>query len=242
MGMPVTVEIVDEPAKAEITEELFRYFAAVDERFSTYKDTSEIMRINRGEIGEDYYSPEMSEVFALAELTKRQTHGYFDIKKPNGAFDPSGIVKGWAIRHAAGILLNNNYKNFYIDAGGDIQSHGKNVNGKEWRVGIRNPFNREEIIKVIYPRGQGVATSGTYVRGQHIYNPHRPEERLTDIVSTTVIGPDVLEADRFATGAFAMGREGINFIERLSAFEGYAIDAAGVATMTTGFEAYTKTL
>jgi thiamine biosynthesis lipoprotein len=58
-------------------------------------------------------------------------------------------------------------------------------------------------------------------------------------VSITVIGPDVLEADRFATAAFAMGKGGIAFIENLPGFEGYAIDAQGIATMTSGFGAYT---
>ena len=75
---------------------------------------------------------------------------------------------------------------------------------------------------------------------QHIYNPHAPEQALGDIVSLTIIGPDVLEADRFATGAFAMGADGIQFIERQAGLEGYAIDAAGIATMTSGFGAFVR--
>ena len=87
-------------------------------------------------------------------------------------------------------------------------------------------------------QGRGVATSGSYVRGQHIYDPFRPAQRLDDIVSLTVVGADVLEADRFATAAFAMGRAGIYFIDERRDLEGYAIDAAGVATKTSGFERY----
>jgi thiamine biosynthesis lipoprotein len=117
--------------------------------------------------------------------------------------------------------------------------NGTNAEGKEWSVGIRNPFNIQEIVKVVYPRGEGIATSGSYIRGDHIYNPHKPEEKIKEIVSITVIGPDVLEADRFATAAFAMGRQGIEFIEQLKGFEGYAINAEGIATMTNGFGAYT---
>ena len=88
--------------------------------------------------------------------------------------------------------------------------------------------------------GKGIATSGSYLRGQHIYNPHLPEKKLTEIVSFTVIGENILEADRFATAAFAMGKEGINFIEQLPHFEGYAIDSNGMATFTSNFELYTK--
>ena len=126
-----------------------------------------------------------------------------------------------------------------VNAGGDSASSGVNAKGEAWSVGIRNPFKREEIVKVLYPHGRGVATSGSYIRGAHIYNPHAPEEELRDITSLTVVGPDVLEADRYATAAFAMGRNGIAFIERQPGLEGYAIDANGIATMTSGFAALT---
>jgi len=117
---------------------------------------------------------------------------------------------------------------------------GRNAGGTEWSVGIRNPFNPEEIVKVIHPRGKGVATSGPYLRGDHIYNPHDSGRAIEDIVSLTVIGPNALEADRFATAAFAMGKEGIWFIEKLTGFEGYTIDKDGMATMTSEFAAYTR--
>ncbi len=128
------------------------------------------------------------------------------------------------------------YKNYFLDVGGDIQSSGIDAQGKEWTIGIRNPFNLEKIVKVLRPQGRGVATSGTYIRGQHIYNPHQPAQELKEVVSLTVIGPDIYEADRFATAAFAMGKDGIVFIEQLPGFEGYSIDSSGVATMTSGFE------
>ena len=240
MGMHITVEIVDKRVTSKIFEEIFSYFTAVDKQFSTYKDDSEIMRINRGEISKDNYSFEMQEIFSLSEKTKQETFGYFDIKKPDGTLDPSGIVKGWAIKNAAKILLKKGYRNFCIDAGGDVQSCGLNKEGNIWSIGIRNPFKEEEIIKVVHVGDKGVATSGSYVRGQHIYNPHMPENKLLDVVSLTVIGSDILQADRFATAAFAMGKEGINFIEQLPGFEGYAIDAEGIATFTSNFELYTK--
>jgi len=240
MGMPVIVEIVDSSADADAFEKVFDYFVSVDKRFSTYKKESEISQINRGEISKREWSKDMKEIFALAEETKKETAGYFDIQKPDGSIDPSGIVKGWAIRNAARILDKEGFKNFYVDVGGDIETRGKNAEGREWSIGIRNPFKREENVKIIYPHGAGVATSGTYIRGNHIYNPHEPKKSIDNVVSLTVIGSDIYEADRFATAAFAMGKEGIHFIEKLSGFEGYLIDTDGVATMTSGFAHYTK--
>jgi len=130
------------------------------------------------------------------------------------------------------------FHNYYVDAGGDIQVAGRNQQGQLWRTGIRNPFNANEIVKVIGLDNCGIATSGTYIRGQHIYNPKDDEDALDQIVSLTVIGPNVYEADRFATPAFAMGRAGIEFIERLDGFEGYMIDFYGRAQFTSGFGRY----
>lgn len=238
MGMPVSVDVAG-GAEARLIGAVYDYLEAVDRRFSTYKPDSEISAINRGDVETGEASAEMREVFALGERTRRETDGFFDMRRPDGTIDPSGIVKGWAILNAARLIEAQGVGDYYVDAGGDIQSGGHNPEGGPWSVGIRNPFNPDEIVKVVYPRGRGIATSGTYVRGQHVYDPHNPGAELTDVVSLTVIGPDVLEADRFATAAFAMGREGIYFIEQLEGFEAYAIDRAGIATLTTGFTAYT---
>lgn len=239
MGMPIEIEIVDlDPT--DIFEKAFEYLGTVDKRFSTYKNDSEISRINRREVALSEVSADMREVLVLAEKTKKETDGYFDIRRPDGLLDPSGIVKGWAIRNTAALIHNAGYKNYFVNAGGDIAMSGTNAEGKGWSVGIRNPFNSNEIVKVMHPRGKGVATSGSYIRGDHIYNPHAPEQKLNEIVSITVIGPDVLEADRFATAAFAMGQRGIVFIENLPDFEGYAIDKNGLATMTSGFTAFCR--
>lgn len=237
MGMPISVEVVDAPGAAPI-EAAFAYFEHVDQRFSPYRSDSEIAAINRGRLSPAGYSDAMREVLALAERTRRETGGFFDIRRRDGAIDPSGIVKGWAIRNAAAIVAAHGARDFFVDAGGDIQPSGRNPAGDEWSVGIRSPFDPDEIIKVVHPRGRGIATSGSYVRGQHIYDPHRHDRPISDVVSLTVIGADVLEADRFATAAFAMGEDGILFIEQTAGLEGYAVDRHGRATLTSGFGAY----
>ncbi len=246
MGMPVTIHLVDASATMEDCEKIFDYFRSVDERFSTYKTTSEISAINRGSVKLADASDEMKEVFHLAEETKRITNGYFNIQKPDGSFDPSGLVKGWAIHNAAKRIRAAGFHNYFVDAGGDIEVGGKNEAGKAWSVGIRDPFdeNYARIVKVVYLKdGQGIATSGITVRGQHIWNPHDKENKpIIGIMSVTVIGPNIYEADRFATAAFAMGTKGIAFIENLAHCEGYMIDETGVATYTSGFLDSTKEL
>jgi thiamine biosynthesis lipoprotein len=238
MGMPITVEVLDASVTESALEAVYSYFDYVDDTFSTYKEDSEISRINRKQLDLSRASEDMRLIFDLAEDTRQLTNGYFDIAR-NGQYDPSGIVKGWAIYNAAQILRQLGFQDFYVDAGGDIQTAGKNAQGQNWRVGIRNPFDIHQIIKVVSVADGGVATSGTSIRGQHIYDPKSSALLETSVVSLTVIGPNIFEADRFATAAFAMGEQGIAFIEALNGFEGYQIDKDGLATYTSGFERYT---
>ena len=238
MGMPVNIEIVDSNATKEIFEEVFNYLISVDERFSTYKKNSEITLYNEGKIAEKDLSNDMKEVLKLSEETKNKTNGFFDIKY-NGKIDPSGLVKGWAIYNASLMLRQKGFKNFYVEIAGDIEVAGLNSEGEKWAIGIRNPFNKKENVKVVHLSDKGIATSGTYERGNHIYNP-KEKKLATEIASLTVIGKNIYEADRFATACFAMGKEGIYFIENLPGFEGYMIDNTGVATFTSNFEKYLK--
>jgi FAD:protein FMN transferase len=150
------------------------------------------------------------------------------VRKPDGKMDPSGIVKGWAIGKAAEMISAAGAENFFVEAGGDIQARGRSSDGSIWRVGIRSPFESKDIIKVLELSDAGIATSGAYVRGAHIYNPHEPASALNEIVSMTVVAKSVVDA----------GCDGIYFIETLPGFEAYAVDADGMATETSGFGAY----
>ena len=236
--MPVVVEIVDSNVTDEIFEEIFDYLISVDERFSTYKKSSEITLYNEGKISKENLSEDMKNVLKLAEEIKNKTDGYFDIVY-NGKTDPSGLVKGFAIHNACEILRNSGFKNFYVEIAGDIEVAGLNSEGGKWRIGIRNPFNKRENIKIVYLSDCGIATSGNYERGEHIYNPKK-HKQANDIASLTVIGPNVYEADCYATACFAMGKQGIYFIEKLDSMEGYMIDNEGLATFTSVFEKYIK--
>lgn len=238
MGMTAVIDIVDMNVKKEDAEKVFDFFKHIDEKFSTYKADSEIEKINRNEIEEKKYSEEMKKILKLADKTKNETNGYFNIEK-EGRIDPSGIVKGYAIREGSKMLRKYGYNNFYIEIGGDIEVAGKNYDGEKWKVGIQNPFNKNEIVKVVYLSDGGIATSGNYVRGEHIYDP-TTGENTNKIMGITIIGPNVYEADRFATAAYAMGEEGINFIETLNGLEGYMVKNNKRAVMTPGFSKYLK--
>lgn len=236
MGMPVTISIVDSSASTKDTTAVFDYFRKIDEQFSTYKQTSEISAINKGEITSKQYSSEMKKIFSLSEETKSLTDGYFDIFYKN-KIDPSGLVKGYAIWEGSKLLLTRGLNNFFIEIAGDIQTHGVNEKTQKWKVGIENPFNRAEIISVVHLGGEGIATSGTYIRGEHIYNPLTLSTN-PEIASMSVIASNIYEADRFATAAFAMGLKGIDFIEQYPGLEGLMVTKDKKVIKTSNFFKY----
>ena len=181
----------------------------------------------------------MREVLALAEKTRRETYGYFDIRTPAGTLDPSGIVKGWAIRNAAALIARSGARDYFVDAGGDIQAAGRNPDGQDMAgrhpqsrsIRLRSSASSSRAARVSPPPAPMRAASTSTIRTP-------AAEDLDEVVALTVIGADVLEADRFATAAFAMGRDGIAFIEQTPALEGYLVDRNGRATFTSGFESY----
>lgn len=235
MGMPVTLMTPDEHIATASLEKIFDFFRRIDQKYSPFITTSDVAKINNGELAAENYDQELREILALAEKTKHETDGYFDVWH-NDTFDPSGIVKGWAIQKASS-MMQELTSNFYVEAGGDIQVGGTNDQGKPWRIGVRNPFDRNETIAVVELTNQAIATSGTAIRGQHIYNPHS-HAPLEEIISLSVIAPTILGADRMATAAFAMGENGVRFIQRLNGYEGYMITQDKQAVQTSGWHTY----
>ena len=147
--MPAIVELPGVDADHPSFEAAFDFLRSVDDRFSFFKDESEVSRMNRGEIDPHEYSDDLREILALADETRRASNGYFDVKKPEGSIDPSGIVKGWAIQRTADLLRSRGHENAYVEVAGDLQLYGTNEDNAPWRIGIRNPENRDENIKIV---------------------------------------------------------------------------------------------
>jgi thiamine biosynthesis lipoprotein len=237
MGMPITVAVTDE-IEAAIFSETFNIFKRVDERFSTYKETSEMSAINRGELSPDTYSKQMRDVLKKCDEFKKSTNGYFDIFKRD-KIDPSGLVKGWSIGLVVDYLKKENIRNFFIDAGGDVYAGGQNEQGNAWSVGIRHPLQKDKQAKYVQLNYSAIATSGNYERGLHLYNPftNAPADYW---LSVSVIGPDIVVADVLATTAFVMGEAGPAYISTVSGYEAFFIDKTLVGHSTDGFDQYVK--
>ncbi len=238
MGMPVIADVRDEDFDDEILDEVFAWLRWVDEVFSTYKDSSEISRINRGELALADAHPEVRAVLARCDELRDETEGYFDARAASpDRLDPSGLVKGWSIDRAAAILDAAGAHNYALNAGGDIRLSGRAVPAWHWRIGIQHPFEPDAVARVIEAGDLAIATSGEYARGDHVIDPHtrRPP---SGVVSVTVTGPDLATADAYATAAFAMGHPGaLHWTARLQGYQALTIAADGNVLATPGFPA-----
>lgn len=238
--MPVTVHVVDDVAQSEAMDKVFEDFALLDRTFSPFLAGSEVSRINRAELRTEDAGQLVNQAINLCRLYEQATEGYFS-PWIAGRFDPSGLVKGWAIDRACSILDGYGYRNFFVDAGGDVQTRGRNAEGGPWRVGVRHPVERDKVACVVLASGLAVATSGTYEKGEHILDPHTGDP-ATALISFTVVGPDILQADVYATAGIAMGVSGLEFVGRTAGYEAFAIDEHLRASYTRGFKALCEVL
>ncbi len=127
--------------------------------------------------------------------------------------DLGAVAKGLAVDTAAREL--EPYKDFAIDAGGDLYLGGSNPQGAPWCVGIRHPRRDHELIDSLRVSNQAVCTSGDYERRTHILDP-RIGAPANAVASATVVAPGAMLADALATAAFVLGpRDGIQLLNRL---------------------------
>jgi thiamine biosynthesis lipoprotein len=232
MGTHAQVALFDPVPDENLLEETFSWLHAVDERFSTYKDTSEINRLDRGEVEFADCSTDMREVLDACGDLWWQTEGFFDLYA-TGRLDPSGYVKGWAVQVASQRLTAAGAVNHLIEAGGDVQTRGEPSPGQPWHVRIRHPWERDKVCFVIAGTDLAVATSGLYERGLHVINPRtgQPADLLS---SVTVVGRDLGPADAYATAAVAMGEAALGWLARLKGYESAVIKVDGTSYTSAG--------
>lgn len=155
--------------------------------------------------------------------------------------DLGAVAKGLAIDMAAHELAP--FKDFAIDAGGDLYVAGANPAGQPWSVGVRHPRDDDRPLDVLDVSDVAICTSGDYERraanaanGHHIMDP-RTGHSAEAAISATVIARTAMLADALATAAFVLGPvEGIRFLERHGA-DGLIVSPSLERFTTQGYRA-----
>jgi FAD:protein FMN transferase len=244
MGMPVSVQLRGPGSRSgqadSRVQAVYDELRAVDVLFSPYRADSEVSRLDRGGPTVADAHPLVAEVVALCEAAAVLTGGSFDPFYParHGApgrngFDPTGLVRGWALQRAAEHLAAGLDCDVSVNAGGDIALRA-GTDPSPWRIGIEDPADPLRVLAVLPVVQGGVATSGTARRGRHIVDP-RTGTAAAGALSVTVVGPSLLWADVLATAAFARGAAGgLALVAGVPDYEALVVAGDGALATTRG--------
>ena len=220
------------PRVAAALDAAVEWLRHVDAVFSTYRPESQISRLAAGTLALSACSPEVWEVHRLCDVARRRTGGWFDAEYAGG-FDPTGLVKGWAVERAAAMLRSAGADAVCVNGGGDVQVHGG-----PWRIGVTDPLRPGTLATVVHADGDvAVATSGPAERGAHILDPRTHEAAGPEFASVTVACAGLTDADVLATAACAMGAAAPSWLRGQRATEAFAIRPDGTTWCTPGFAA-----
>lgn len=146
-----------------------------------------------------------------------------------------GIGQGYIADKIKEILKANGCIGGLVNVSGDINTWGKQPDGKDWTVGIVNPLNKNKVFATFPLNDSAVETSGSYEkyvtfngkRYSHIIDP-RTGYPASGIVSVSVFAKQTELADALATGIFVLGIEvGLDLVNQLKGIGCIIVDDKG---------------
>lgn len=192
-----------------------------------------------------------------------QYTGYADLSlvgnrvmMPDGfEIDFNAIAQGYTVDVLADFLAKKGVENYMVEVGGEVRTRGKNIRGNDWVIGIDKPadeIDEEDRFQVIVAlRNRSLATSGNYrkfwvdqetgMRYAHTIDPQTGMPARNTLLSVSVLAPNCMDADAYATAFMAMGLEKAwEFVNNKSGLEAYFVSAGDdegwKVRMTPGFK------
>ncbi|WP_286743328.1 FAD:protein FMN transferase [Roseivirga sp. UBA1976] len=149
----------------------------------------------------------------------------------------SAIAKGQAIDVVVNWLLSQGLENCMVEIGGEVHARGQNLDGDAWVIGIEVPDEQRigGIFDAVRLENAGLATSGNYRNFRvledgrkvaHTINPKTGFPQMQTLLSATVVAPNCMLADGYATACMVLGKDkSIELIEADPNLECYLIFA-----------------
>jgi thiamine biosynthesis lipoprotein len=154
-----------------------------------------------------------------------------------------GIAKGYAVDQAVRFLQDLGFRDFIVNAGGDLRTGGTKL-GAPWVVGVQDPRDESNIAVTMTAKDCAIATSGDYeryfmrdgVRYHHILDPSTgfPAQQCR---SVTIFCNKLIRADALATATFVLGpQKGMALVEGLPGVETMIIDRDGKISLSSAMK------
>lgn len=206
----------------------------IDAVFSTWREISPISLLRVGKLTVADMPSDVPLVLAACESARELSGGWFDPWAAPGGIDPTGYVKGWAGQQVLETLRAAGAVAALVNAAGDVVGFGEPEPGRPWRLGLTNPFSTHLLLGVVSVVDCALAVSGTYERGEHIYDPHGGPS-AAGVISAAVIGPDLGIADALATALVAGGARAFEHVTKDARYEALVIFSDGRRLLTEPF-------
>lgn len=221
--VPVIITVTPKHQQTELdvltaTEKSYQVAKKLISIFSNYQTDSEINHLNLKGLTPQTVSPPLWNALIVSEMIWRNSQGYYDptyISKSNPKgmnqiifnntdhsiqfkhsgikLDLTAIAKGMIIHEMTKRLKKSGFKNFIINAGGDLYVSGKQK--------IRIRYTKKNITV----KNSAVTSAGRTERGDHLFNPKTDQASHQPFLSTTVIGPSAAIANCLSTALYVGG-------------------------------------
>lgn len=133
--------------------------------------------------------------------------------------DFSAIAKGYGVDVVADYIQSKGIDNLFVEIGGEVVARGVNDQGEPWQVGVNvpteDPEQQSRPQAIVALKNQAIATSGNYrnfyekegVKYSHTISPVTGRPVRHSLLSASVLAPDCMTADAYATAFMVMGIE-----------------------------------
>ncbi|WP_340202992.1 FAD:protein FMN transferase [Ascidiimonas sp. W6] len=210
-----------------------------------------------GEQIDDLTKEKVDSILTLVGFDKVQITAEGTVKKenPNIFIDFNALAKGYTIDVVGRLLEEKNVENYLIEIGGEILTKGRNTEmDRDWVVAIDDPRQEEEkriTIALVNLKDKAMATSGNYRKYRveestgelyaHTINSKTGYTEKSNILSVSVVAPNCMEADAFATAFMVMEVDKVKQLsESLPQLETYMLmsgdDGSIEKYITSGFK------
>lgn len=203
-----------------------RDLAELERRFSQSVVDSEINHwLSGGSVSPDAIA-DFDHVLRACGRLSDESAGAFGIESADaGRVDTAGYIKGFGMRRAAQTLRAFELANFVIGVGVDLYCSGRPDGDRQWRVAVADPHQANGAIALLDATDLAVATAVMAERGERFWRAR--SSSLPPLRSFTVIGPDIAEADAYATIGFAMGEAGMEWVAERADYRSVVVRSNG---------------
>lgn len=204
LSLAVTDEVAGQALLQKLAGAVLADLKAIEDKFSAFRPDSLVSRYRAGE-KDVMLDRDFQEVYVRSLAAQEETAGGFD-PYFEGAYNPTGLVKGWAIervfnRHLKPVLAYGDVEAVCLNGAGDMQLATSPVSDFIWQVGVERADNLQELVTRLSLKDGAVATSGYSKKGNHIVGAS------SDLAQVTVVALSLTEADLWATALLALPEE-----------------------------------